>query len=124
MIEVIASNKGYLIDKIHTYIISVQNFAMIISLFGLLGITSYMAIKGSITLGGVILIINNMEKIMMPIMNLGNGYLKFYLLRNYLKKLMKLLKTRIIMKRLLIYTDLNIVLNLRMFLSDMKMKMY
>lgn len=63
--------KGYLIDKIHTYIISVQNFAMIISLFGLLGITSYMAIKGSITLGGVILIINNMEKIMMPIMNLG-----------------------------------------------------
>ncbi|MCF6464414.1 ABC transporter ATP-binding protein [Clostridium sp. Cult2] len=79
--------KGYLIDKIHTYIISVQNFTMIISLFGLLGITSYMAIKGSITLGGVILIINNMEKIMMPIMNLGEWLPKILSTKKLFKKI-------------------------------------
>lgn len=62
--------KGYLIDKIHTYITSLQNLTMSISIYGLLAITSYMAIKGNMTLGGVILIANNMEKVMMHIMKL------------------------------------------------------
>ncbi len=63
--------KGYVIDKISTFIFSLQNLNMMVSLFALLGITSFMAIKGSLTLGGVILIINNMEKIIVPIMRFG-----------------------------------------------------
>ncbi|SDZ21087.1 ABC-type multidrug transport system, ATPase and permease component [Proteiniborus ethanoligenes] len=63
--------KGYIIDQISTFIFSLQNLNMMISLFALLGITSYMAIKGSLTLGGVILIVNNMEKIIVPIMRFG-----------------------------------------------------
>lgn len=63
--------KGYVIDRISTYIFSFQNLNMMLSLFALLGITSLMAIRGSLTLGAVILIINNMEKIMMPIMKVG-----------------------------------------------------
>lgn len=63
--------KGYIIDKISTFIFSLQNLNMIVAVYILLGITSFMAIKGSLTLGGVILIINNLEKIIAPIMRFG-----------------------------------------------------
>lgn len=84
--------KGYIIDKVHTYIISLQNLTMNISLFGLLGVTSFMAIKGSITLGGVILIVNNMEKIMMPIMNLGEWLPKILSTQELFKRIEKTLE--------------------------------
>ncbi len=63
--------KGYVIDKIYTYILGFQNLNMMISMYSLLGITAFMALRGYLTLGGVILIINNMEKLMVPIMRIS-----------------------------------------------------
>ncbi|MFA5524218.1 MAG: ABC transporter ATP-binding protein [Tissierellales bacterium] len=70
--------KGYVIDKIYTYISALQNLNMFLALFALLGISAYMAIQGTLTLGGVILVINNMEKILVPIMRFGEWMPKIF----------------------------------------------
>ena len=78
--------KGYVIDKIYTYISSLQNLNMVIAMYGLLGITAFMAITGDLTLGGVILIINNMEKIISPIMRLGEWMPKIFATKKLFEK--------------------------------------
>ncbi|HEY8363007.1 MAG TPA: ABC transporter ATP-binding protein [Tissierellaceae bacterium] len=62
--------KGYVIDKIYTYISALQQLIIFISLFSIFIISVYMAIKGSLTAGGVILIINNMQRLFAPLMSL------------------------------------------------------
>lgn len=79
--------KGYIIDKIYTYISALQNLNMILALMALLGISAYMAIKGSLTLGGVILIINNMEKIIVPIMRFGEWMPKIFATKKLFTKI-------------------------------------
>ncbi|WIV13483.1 ABC transporter ATP-binding protein [Proteiniborus sp. MB09-C3] len=79
--------KGYIIDKIYTYISALQNLNMMLALFALLGITAYMAIKGSLTLGGVILIINNMERIIVPIMRFGEWMPKIFATKKLFEKI-------------------------------------
>ncbi|SCG83887.1 Lipid A export ATP-binding/permease protein msbA [Proteiniborus sp. DW1] len=79
--------KGYIIDKIYTYISALQNLNMILALMALLGISAYMAIKGSLTLGGVILIINNMEKIIVPIMRFGEWMPKIFATKKLFSKI-------------------------------------
>lgn len=61
--------KGYVIDKIFTYISASQNLIIVISLVFIIAISVYMAIKGSLTAGGVILIVNNMQRLFAPLMN-------------------------------------------------------
>lgn len=80
-------HKGYVIDKIYTYISALQNFNMILSFFILIGVSVYMAIKGTISLGGVILILNTMEKVMFPIFNLGEWMPKIFATKTLFKKL-------------------------------------
>ncbi|NLX61911.1 MAG: ABC transporter ATP-binding protein [Tissierellia bacterium] len=79
--------KGYVIDKIETYITALQNLTIYISLFLLLGITSYMAIKGKITFGGVVLVINNIERIMNPVMIIGERLPKMLATKKLFEKI-------------------------------------
>lgn len=79
--------KGYIIDKIYTYISALQNLNMMLALFALLGISAYMAIQGSLTLGGVILIINNMERILVPIMRFGEWMPKIFATKKLFEKI-------------------------------------
>ena len=64
-------DKGYDIDVVISYISASQNFIMMFIMYGLLAFSVYLAISGSLTLGGVVLIINNMEKIMQPLMQIS-----------------------------------------------------
>lgn len=87
-------HKGYIIDKIYTYISALQNLNMILALFVLLGISTYMAIMGSLSLGGVILVINNMERIMMPIMRIGEWAPKIFSTKKLFGKIEDALKNQ------------------------------
>jgi ATP-binding cassette subfamily C protein len=80
-------HKGYVIDKIYTYISSLQNFNMTLTMYGLLAITVLMAIKGRLTLGGVILVVNNIERIMTPISQLGESMPKIFSSRKLFAKI-------------------------------------
>lgn len=71
-------HKGYEIDRIYTYFLSIQSFTTNLSFYGIAGIVIYMAIKGQITTGGVILIINSMEKIIYPLMQVSEWLPKLF----------------------------------------------
>ncbi len=80
-------HKGYVIDKIYTYILSVQQFIMNGAHFGILIISVLMAIKGSITAGAVILIVNNMSRVIYPLMNLSEWFPKIFSVKSLFEKM-------------------------------------
>lgn len=84
--------KGYIIDKIYTYFLSIQNFTMNLSFFGIAGIAVFMAIKGTITAGGVILITNNMEKVLHPLMQFSEWLPKIFSVKSLFSKMDESLK--------------------------------
>jgi ATP-binding cassette subfamily C protein len=51
---------------------------MSITMYGLLAVTVFMAIKGKLTLGGVILVVNNIERIMAPLSQVGESMPKIF----------------------------------------------
>lgn len=71
-------HKGYIIDKIYTYILSLQDLNMNLTIYVLFGAAVFLAIKGSLTLGGVILVVNNMPKLMMPLSQMGEWMPKIF----------------------------------------------
>ncbi|WP_055666703.1 ABC transporter ATP-binding protein [Desnuesiella massiliensis] len=80
-------HKGYVIDKIYTYISSVQSFTINLAYFSLLAVVAYMSIKGSLTTGGVILIVNNMSKVISPLMQFAEWFPKILSSKPIFKKL-------------------------------------
>ncbi len=83
--------KGYLIDRIVSYISATQNFMMMTMMYGLLAFSVFLAIKGNLTLGGVILIVNNMEKIMFPLMQISEWLPKIQSSKGIFKRIDALL---------------------------------
>lgn len=86
--------KGYVIDKLETYITALQNITIYLALFILLGITSYMAIKGSISFGGVVLVINNIDRIINPVMVIGERLPKLLSTKRLFEKIDKTLENQ------------------------------
>jgi len=84
--------KGYVIDKITTYIISLNRVNFSFAFIGLMGVSVWMGIKGIITVGGVILIITHMEKIMQPISELGEWLPKIFGTKKLFQKIEDTLK--------------------------------
>lgn len=84
--------KGYIIEKIYTYILALQNIITSGSMFAITGIVAYMSIKGLITLGGVILIINNIGKVMFPLMEIAEWLPKVFSVKTLFIKLDKSLE--------------------------------
>src|SRR5699024_12307892 len=63
--------KRYIMDKIHTYILEAQSFIINSTTFYMLAVTVLLAIKGRITTGAVILIVDNLSQEIYPLMELG-----------------------------------------------------
>lgn len=80
-------HKGYVIDKIHSYIMAIQYFTINLSFFGLVAVAVFMSIKGLLTFGGVILIINNMNKVMEPLMQFSEWLPKILSVKVLFKKI-------------------------------------
>ena len=70
--------KRFIIDRIHTYILSLQSFLMNGSFIVIMIITCLMALRGTITAGAVILIINNMSRVIYPLRELGEWFLRSF----------------------------------------------
>ena len=68
--------KSFQIDKYSTYIYAFQNGTMNLVFMGIIATSVYFAIKGEITLGGVILVVNNSERMIRPLQMAGELYPK------------------------------------------------
>lgn len=83
--------KGYVIDKITTYFLTFQRLSSILSVFGISAAVIFMAIRGHITTGGVILIVNNMERIVYPVMQASEWLPKVFSVNSLFKNMDKML---------------------------------
>ncbi len=63
--------QGFLIDRLNTYIFAAQNMLMSIMMIGMMGGATYLTIVGAMTFGGVVLVINSIDRIAGPIQILG-----------------------------------------------------
>jgi ATP-binding cassette subfamily C protein len=87
-------HKGYIIDKILTYFLSVQSFIINLSFFGITGIAVYLALTGVLTAGGVILVVNSTDKIIYPIIQLGEYLPKIISVKPLFGKMDKMLENK------------------------------
>lgn len=79
-------HKGYVIDKIYTYIVSIQYLFINLSYFSFTALVVYMAIKGYLTFGAVVLILNNMNKVLNPLMQFSEWFPKILSVKTLFKK--------------------------------------
>jgi ATP-binding cassette subfamily B protein len=86
--------KSYVIDKLLSYSTSLQRLNIDMTLFSLLGVCAVLAIRGELTLGGSILIINNMDKIIMPLTQIGEWLPKVFAAKPIFAKLEDTLKNQ------------------------------
>lgn len=80
-------HKGYVIDKLLSYIQALQNSSMNITLYFLLLACTYMAITDKMTIGGALLVIQGAQMVMWPIMNISERLPKLFTVKELIKKL-------------------------------------
>lgn len=86
--------KRYIMDKIHTYILAAQSFIMNSTTFFMLAVTVLLAIKGRITTGAVILIVNNLSRVIYPLMELGEWLPQIFAVKPIFEKIDKSLENQ------------------------------
>lgn len=79
--------KGYTIDKYLTYIQAIQNVNISCTMYAILGVCGYMAIQGVITIGGAMIVIQGVQKVMWPIFLLGETMPKVFTVKDLIKKI-------------------------------------
>ncbi|MGX8796978.1 ABC transporter ATP-binding protein [Fusibacter sp. JL298sf-3] len=80
-------DRGYAIDKMVTYVSSFQQVISLGILVGVIIFAIFLSIKGQLTFGGVILIVNSMERIMRPLNEVGEWFPKITAASGLFKKL-------------------------------------
>lgn len=84
--------KGYVIDKILSYIQGFENTLMMFMMYMVMVICGYMTLKGTITIGGAFLVIQGLQKVMWPVMNMTEQFPKIFTVRGLIKKIEETLK--------------------------------
>lgn len=84
--------KGYVIDKILSYIQGGQNSLMMAMMYLVLVVCGYMAIEGMITVGGAFLVVQGLQKVMWPVMNMTEQLPKMFTVKGLMKKIEETLK--------------------------------
>lgn len=79
--------KGYVIDKILSYIQASENALMNLMMYTVCAVCGFMAIKGTITIGGVFLVVQGFQKVMWPVMNMTEQLPKIFTVKDLMKKI-------------------------------------
>lgn len=87
-------HKGFIIDKVSTLIFAAQQLTGSLSFIGLLGVISVFAIRGDLTFGAVILVVNNIGKMMQPLFEVGEWMPKLFATKKLFKKIDKTLENQ------------------------------
>lgn len=105
--------KGYVIDKILSYIQALQNSTMSLTLYMLLLACTYMAITGAMTVGGALLVIQGAQMVMWPIMNVSERLPKLFTVKGLIQKIEETLKNEDVYEETLSFEGLQEGIELR-----------
>jgi ABC-type multidrug transport system fused ATPase/permease subunit len=85
-------HKGFLIERMMSFIFASQNFTMSLSIYGIICGVGYMALKGNITPGGMLLVVQGIERMNWPIFEISENLPKLFTSGNIIKKIEDSLK--------------------------------
>lgn len=100
-------NKGYVIDKIQSFIFAIQNVNFQITFMGLFLIIAYMTIQGKITFGAVVLIIQTAEKLIWPVTVITESIPKLLSVKSIVRKMDNSIKNKYDYEETLDFTSFN-----------------
>ncbi len=84
--------KGFQIEKILTYVISIQHFFISGSLYGIICGIGYLAVLGKVTPGGLLLVVQGIQRMMWPLFNISENLPKLFTTGDLIRKLEKTLE--------------------------------
>ncbi len=84
-------HKGYLIERMLSFIFSSQNLIMSISLYGILCGVGYLVVIGSVTVGGLMIVVDGVQRMMWPLMEISEYLPKLFTTKALLQKIEKTL---------------------------------
>jgi ATP-binding cassette subfamily C protein len=82
-------HKGYLIDKFLSFIYTAQNTTGQLSFIFVLAFSGYLVVIGKATIGGVILIVQSIQKVMEPLWILSENIPKLFTVKALIEKMEK-----------------------------------
>lgn len=84
--------KGFVIERMMSFVMSLENFLMSASMYGIILLIGYFAIKGSVSVGGVLLVINGIQRMSWPLYEISENLPKLFTSGDLIKKIEKTLK--------------------------------
>lgn len=88
-------NKGFVIDRLTSFVNASQNFIMNGSFYGILCGIGYMAVTGRITAGGLIVIMEGINRMTFPIFELAENLPKLFTAGDLINKIEDSLKNKV-----------------------------
>jgi ABC-type multidrug transport system fused ATPase/permease subunit len=85
-------HKGFLIERMLSFIFASQNLFMNVSIYGVICAVGYMAVIGKITPGGLLLVVNGLQNVMWPIFDISESLPKLFTTGDLIKKMEKTLE--------------------------------
>ena len=80
-------HKGYLIERMLSFIFASQNFFMSSSFYGVICGIGYMVITGKISAGGLLLVVEGIQRMMWPLFEISEALPKIFTTKDLLKKI-------------------------------------
>lgn len=84
--------KGFLIERMLSFIYASENFLMNASLYGIICGVGYMVITGKISAGGLLLVVDGIQRMMWPIFEITEALPKLFTTGDLIKKIDKTLE--------------------------------
>lgn len=67
----VIQRQSYIIDRMNSFIYALQNLMMSSLMIGMMGAATYLTIRGEMSFGGIVLVINSAERILGPVQMMG-----------------------------------------------------
>jgi ABC-type multidrug transport system fused ATPase/permease subunit len=84
--------KGFIIEKMLSYIISLQHFFLGGSMFGVITVVGYFAVIGRVSTGGLLLVVTGIQKMTWPLFNISENLPKIFTSGDLIRKIEKTLE--------------------------------
>lgn len=85
-------HKGFLIERMLTFIFASQSGLTSASIYGVICGVGYMVVIGNITAGGMLLVIEGIQRMMFPLFDLSESLPKIFTVKDLIKKIEKTLE--------------------------------
>lgn len=85
-------HKGYVIERMFSFVNSLQSFMFSGSFFGVIAVVGYFAVTGKISAGGLLLVVTGIEKMTGPVFQISENLPKLFSAKDLIRKIEKTLE--------------------------------